>query len=80
MTKHVLLPAGTIRMIDTVEEKVYVDRTKDQIKDAPEFDESKHGGEQSYLEQNTVEGLEAALAARIPVIDVRDGTWAGQRP
>lgn len=49
--KHVLLPAGTIKMIDLVEEKVYVDRTKDQIKDAPEFDESEHSGEPSYLEQ-----------------------------
>ncbi|MEV6734702.1 MULTISPECIES: PRC-barrel domain-containing protein [unclassified Streptomyces] len=49
--KHVLLPAGTIKIIDMVEEKVHVDRTKDQIKDAPEFDESKRGGEPSYLEQ-----------------------------
>ncbi|MEU9700423.1 PRC-barrel domain-containing protein [Streptomyces sp. NPDC047981] len=49
--KHVLLPAGTIRLIDTVEEKVYVDRTKEQIKDAPEFDEHKRAGEPSYLEQ-----------------------------
>ncbi|MFE2323834.1 PRC-barrel domain containing protein [Streptomyces sp. NPDC059385] len=48
--KHVLLPAGTINMIDTVEEKVYVDRTKDQIKDAPEFDEAKQAGDSSYLE------------------------------
>ncbi|WP_318211583.1 MULTISPECIES: PRC-barrel domain-containing protein [unclassified Streptomyces] len=49
--KRVLLPAGTIRLIDTAEEKVYVDRTKDQIKDAPEFDESKQSGEPTYLEQ-----------------------------
>ncbi|MFD8985622.1 HAD-IA family hydrolase [Streptomyces sp. NPDC059564] len=28
--------------------------------------------------ENTAEGLEAALAAGIPVIDVRDGTWAGE--
>ncbi|MFF0549647.1 PRC-barrel domain containing protein [Streptomyces sp. NPDC004311] len=49
--KHVLLPAGTISLIDAVEEKVYVGRTKDQIKDAPEFDASKYGGEPSYLEQ-----------------------------
>ncbi|MFD4377087.1 PRC-barrel domain-containing protein [Streptomyces sp. NPDC058486] len=48
--KHVLLPAGTIRLIDTAAETVYVDRTKDQIKDAPEFDETQYG-EQSYLEQ-----------------------------
>ncbi|WP_327308487.1 PRC-barrel domain-containing protein [Streptomyces sp. NBC_01298] len=49
--KHVLLPAGTIGMIDLVEEKVYVDRTKEQIKDAPEFDDAKHGGDPSYLER-----------------------------
>ncbi|WP_405526165.1 PRC-barrel domain-containing protein [Streptomyces avidinii] len=49
--KHVLLPAGTIKVIDAAEETVYVDRTKDQIKDAPEFDEAKHAGEPTYLEQ-----------------------------
>lgn len=49
--KHVLLPAGTIKRIDTVEEKVYVDRTKEQIKSAPEFDEAKYSSEPTYLEQ-----------------------------
>ncbi|MFG2342019.1 PRC-barrel domain-containing protein [Streptomyces yangpuensis] len=49
--KHVLLPAGTIKLIDITEEKVYVNRTKDQIKGAPEYDAGKHGGEPSYLEQ-----------------------------
>ncbi|MFJ7957749.1 PRC-barrel domain-containing protein [Streptomyces sp. NPDC096319] len=49
--RRVLLPAGTIELIDTVEEKVYVDRTKDQIKDAPDFDEARYGGEPTYLEQ-----------------------------
>lgn len=49
--KHVLLPAGTITRIDAAEQKVYVNRSKDQIKDAPEFDEAKYGGEPSYLEQ-----------------------------
>ncbi|MEU9014491.1 PRC-barrel domain-containing protein [Streptomyces sp. NPDC048479] len=49
--KHVLLPAGTIERIDTAGETVYVNRTKDQIKDAPEFDEAKYTGEPSYLEQ-----------------------------
>ncbi|GGT46453.1 PRC-barrel domain-containing protein [Streptomyces purpureus] len=49
--KHVLLPAGTIKQIDITEEKVYVDRTRDQIKDAPEFDEIKQAGEPSYLDQ-----------------------------
>ncbi|WP_170318770.1 PRC-barrel domain-containing protein [Allorhizocola rhizosphaerae] len=36
--KKVLLPAGTVNHIDREERKVYVDRTKDQIKSAPEFD------------------------------------------
>ena len=38
--KKVMLPAGTIQRADHDEEKVFVNRTKDQIKDAPEFDES----------------------------------------
>jgi hypothetical protein len=37
--RKVMLPAGVIERIDTAEKKVYVDRTKQQIKDAPEFDE-----------------------------------------
>ena len=38
--KKVLLPAGVIRDINDDEEKVYVNRTKEQIKGAPEFDDS----------------------------------------
>jgi hypothetical protein len=38
--KKVMLPAGVIRSIDETEKKVFVNRTKDQIKDSPEFDES----------------------------------------
>ncbi|MET9885572.1 PRC-barrel domain-containing protein [Streptomyces sp. NPDC006430] len=49
--KHVLLPAGTITRIDTTEQRVYVNRSKEQIKSAPEFDEAKYGGEPNYLEQ-----------------------------
>jgi hypothetical protein len=37
--KKVMLPAGVIQRIDPDEQKVYVDRTKDEIKNAPEFDE-----------------------------------------
>jgi hypothetical protein len=37
--KKVMLPAGTIDRVDWNEEKVYVDRTKNQIKDSPELDE-----------------------------------------
>jgi hypothetical protein len=38
--KRVLLPAGVIDRIDANEERVYVGLTKDQIKNAPEFDEA----------------------------------------
>ncbi|CCH32312.1 PRC-barrel domain containing protein [Actinosynnema sp. NPDC047251] len=36
--RKVVLPVGTVRRVDHEERKVYVDRTKDQIKDAPEYD------------------------------------------
>jgi PRC-barrel domain len=35
--RKVMLPAGVVERIDTGEKTVYVDRTKDQIKDAPEY-------------------------------------------
>ena len=38
--KKVMLPAGVIRSIDTTDERVFVNRTKDQIKDSPEYDDS----------------------------------------
>jgi hypothetical protein len=37
--KKVMLPAGVVDRVDLDEEKVYVNRTKDEIKNAPEFDE-----------------------------------------
>lgn len=40
--KKVLIPGGVVDRIDTIDEKVYVNRTKDEIKDAPEFDESRY--------------------------------------
>ena len=42
--KKVLLPAGVIERVDANEEKLYVNRTKDQIKSAPEYDESLSTG------------------------------------
>ena len=36
--RKVLIPAGVIERIDPDNEKVYVDRTKEQIKDSPEYD------------------------------------------
>jgi len=40
--KKVLLPAGVISRVDPDEEKVYVSRTKEQIKNAPEFDQDNY--------------------------------------
>jgi hypothetical protein len=45
--KKVMIPAGTIRDIDLDTETVFVDRTKDEIKNAPEFDEKTYR-EESY--------------------------------
>jgi hypothetical protein len=39
--KKVMLPAGVIRDVDFDTETVFVNRTKEQIKNAPEFDETK---------------------------------------
>jgi hypothetical protein len=38
--KKVMLPAGVIQQVDHDDENVFVNRTKEQIKKAPEFDES----------------------------------------
>ena len=40
--KKVLLPAGVVRDVDLDAETVFVSRTKDEIKNAPEFDENKY--------------------------------------
>ena len=48
--KRVLLPAGIIDRVDTQDETVYVNRTKDEIKNAPEFDETTYH-DQTYHEQ-----------------------------
>src|SRR5215213_10151848 len=37
--RKVMLPAGVIQRVDTKEKKVYVNCTKDQIKDSPELNE-----------------------------------------
>jgi hypothetical protein len=40
--KKVLLPAGVIRDVDLDTETIFVNRTKDEIKNAPEFDEKTY--------------------------------------
>lgn len=38
--RKVILPAGTVSRVDDDDRKVYVDLTKDQIKDSPELGET----------------------------------------
>jgi hypothetical protein len=38
--KKVMLPAGVIQRVDEAEQLVFVNRTKDEIKNAPELDQS----------------------------------------
>jgi FKBP-type peptidyl-prolyl cis-trans isomerase 2 len=45
--KRVLLPAGVIERVDDDEEKVYVNLSKEQIKNAPELDETAYGDHES---------------------------------
>ncbi|MEL3945356.1 MULTISPECIES: PRC-barrel domain-containing protein [Streptomyces] len=49
--KHVLLPAGTVKHVDTENKRISVDLTKEQIKDSPEFDKDKHIGDTAYHDQ-----------------------------
>jgi hypothetical protein len=48
--KKVMLPAGVIDRVDLDSETVYVNRSKDEIKDAPEFDETMREDE-SYRDR-----------------------------
>jgi hypothetical protein len=43
--KKVMIPAGVIDRIDTGSETIYVNHTKDQIKNAPELDEARYQDE-----------------------------------
>ncbi len=40
--KKVMLPASVVDRVDTDARKVWVNRTKDEIKNAPEFDEDRY--------------------------------------
>jgi hypothetical protein len=57
--KKTMLPAGIIQSVDLDEQKVYVNRMKDEIKNAPEFDEDTFREEQyrsrvgSYFSDST---------------------------
>ena len=49
--KKVMLPAGVIDRIDREDEKVWVNRTKDEIKNAPEFDGKNRDALGAYYHQ-----------------------------
>jgi hypothetical protein len=48
--RKVFLPAGTIERVDIDNRRIFVDRTKEEIKDAPEYDPSGYA-EQEYMIQ-----------------------------
>ena len=54
--KKVLLPAGVIDRVDVVDERVFVHRTKDEIHNAPEFDESRFSDAGYHTEVGTYYG------------------------
>ncbi|MFG3039304.1 PRC-barrel domain containing protein [Streptomyces sp. NPDC048330] len=49
--KEVLLPANTISRIDAEDERIHLDLTKEQIKNAPEFHRDKDLGEIAYRDR-----------------------------
>jgi hypothetical protein len=49
--RHVLLPVGTISSIDVAEKVVRVARSKDEIKNAPEFDRDRNEDDAEYRQQ-----------------------------
>lgn len=48
--KKVMIPAGLVQDIDPDAETIFVNRTKDEIKNAPEFDEQRYH-EQAYRDE-----------------------------
>ncbi|MEY9848645.1 PRC-barrel domain containing protein [Streptacidiphilus sp. MAP5-3] len=46
--KHVMLPAGTVTLVDAGQETIRVALTRDQIKNAPEYDPDAHRDDTGY--------------------------------
>ncbi|WP_236652523.1 PRC-barrel domain containing protein [Streptacidiphilus neutrinimicus] len=49
--KQVLLPVGVISSIDAAQRVAYVARSRDEIKNAPEYDRDRHEDDPEYLQQ-----------------------------
>ena len=54
--KKVMLPVGVLKSADHEDEKVFVNRTKDEIKNAPEFDDSMRNDENYRTELGSYYG------------------------
>jgi len=52
----VVLPAGVISRVDAADEKVFVNRTKEQIKNSPEYDAHTYRGDAYRGEVGTYYG------------------------
>ena len=61
--KKVLLPAGLIRDIEPDTETIFVSRTKDEIKNAPEFDEKRFRDARYRDELGTYYGARRAISS-----------------
>jgi hypothetical protein len=46
--RKVMIPAGVVERVDTEEERVYVDLTKEEIKSSPEFEPDRHRDDSEY--------------------------------
>ncbi|MFJ6577001.1 PRC-barrel domain-containing protein [Streptomyces sp. NPDC091368] len=63
--KEVLLPASTVIRVDPQDEKIFVNLTKEQVKNAPEFHRDKHLGDAGYRQDlGTYYGTGAPLGGR----------------
>lgn len=50
--KKRMIPAGVVQRVDPDQKKVYVNMTKDQIKDAPDYEPDRHqADEKGYHEE-----------------------------
>ena len=65
--KKVLLPAGVVRDVDLDTETIFVNLTKDEIKNAPEFDENTYRSEsyRNELSRYYARGRETGPRERI---------------
>ena len=64
--RRVILPAGTVDRIDTADERVFVNLTKQQIKDSPELDLAEGYRHERHRDELGAYYGEPTLAGRRP--------------